>query len=89
MDYYGLYPKFKVNRPLNEKEKSYQLHQKKCVKLTDEKTIISDVSVIKVNSTYLEVVDKYYEQKGIVGSVTVFGLFILLGMLSAMIFTSM
>jgi hypothetical protein len=64
MDYYGLYPKFKINRPLNESERNDQLHQKEPSYLTNEKSIISDASVIKMNSTYLEMVDKYYGQKG-------------------------
>ncbi|MEZ6877539.1 DUF6708 domain-containing protein [Enterobacter sp. KBR-315C3_2022] len=64
MDYYGLYPKFKINRLLNESERNLQLHQKQAFHFTNEQTIVSDVSVIKMNSTYLEMVDKYYGQKG-------------------------
>jgi hypothetical protein len=65
MDYYGLYPKFKINRPLNESERNDQLHQKEPSYLTDQQIIISDASVVKMNSTYLEMVDKYYAQKSV------------------------
>ncbi|HDS9358556.1 TPA: hypothetical protein QH850_001064 [Enterobacter chengduensis] len=65
MDYYGLYPRFKTNRPLNESERNHQLHQNESSNLTNEQIIISDASVIKMNSTYLEMVDKYYGQKSV------------------------
>ena len=86
MDYYGLYPKFKVNRPLNESERSYQLYQEKRIQLTDEQLIVSDVSVIKINSTYLDVVDKFYEQKGMLSLFSFIGLCIILHMFLALIY---
>ncbi|HDS9358555.1 TPA: hypothetical protein QH850_001063 [Enterobacter chengduensis] len=67
MDYYGLYPRFKTNRPLNESERKLQLHQKQAFHFNNEQNIVSDTSVIKINSNYLDVTDKYYGQKGVVG----------------------
>lgn len=64
MDYYGLYPKYKMNRPLNDEEKKYRLYQNQPVELKNSDELVSDASVIKINSTYLEIVDKYYGQKG-------------------------
>ena len=65
MDYYGLYPKYKINRPLNGEERKHQLYQSRQHELNNNKSLVSDGSVIKINSTYMEVVDKYYGQKGV------------------------
>jgi len=50
MDYYGLYPKFKMNRPLNEKEKEGRLWQRQATLLEDVDGLVSDISVIKINA---------------------------------------
>lgn len=86
MDYYGLFPKFKVNRPLNEKEREYKLYQKKIISLIKGQLITPDLSIIKINSTYLEVVDKYYEQKGFL---SLFSGFFLGGVIYSMLFISL
>ncbi|KEY57162.1 DUF6708 domain-containing protein [Serratia sp. DD3] len=64
MDYYGLFPKFKFNRPLNEQERQYQLKQHEQIDLKNQ-SLAPEVSVINLNSNYMELVDKYYSPKGI------------------------
>jgi hypothetical protein len=66
MDYYGLFPKFKFNRPLNVDEKNNKLKNDQLI-ATAEQSLISDDKVISMNSHYLELVDKYYSAKGIAG----------------------
>ena len=61
MDYVGLYRKFPVNRPLTGEERMLQLKQG--VKLPLEPAY--QLSVIRSNSTYMELVDKFYPWKGI------------------------
>jgi len=63
MDYYGLFPKFKFNRPLKSDEKINQLKQNKKIDL-DGQSVMPDVKVIAMNSHCLELVDKYYSAKG-------------------------
>lgn len=60
MDYYGQLPKYPINRPLTEAERADQLQQKKRVEIDPH----YNLSVIRINSTYLEIVDKYYAWKG-------------------------
>jgi hypothetical protein len=60
MPYQGQIFKFPVNRPLDDFERKYQLKQK--VRLDIEPHDSS--SVIKLNSTYLETVDKWFSWKG-------------------------
>lgn len=67
MDNAGLIGKFKVNRPLTKLEKQYHLKQKQRLKLEPH----YQMSVIKLNSTYLESVDKWYGDKG---TITLIGL---------------
>ncbi|MCY0803620.1 hypothetical protein N0398_21635 [Providencia rettgeri] len=69
MDYYGLFPQFKINRPLNESEFSGKLEQKTRVNI-DTKQLMPDLKVITLNSKYLEIVDKFYSSKGILSLVT-------------------
>lgn len=60
MYYLGIMPKFKVSRPLLEDEKSNRLPVDKALEL--EPT--SGLSVTRMNSTYLELADKFYPYKG-------------------------
>ena len=60
MDYSGLIQKFKVNRPLTDEERELQLRQKQRLKVEPS----DQLAVIKLNSTYLETVDRYYADKG-------------------------
>lgn len=64
MDYYGLFPKFKFNRPLNDDEKVHHLRQAQHIEL-GEQSLVPDAKVISINSNYLELVDKYYSFKGL------------------------
>lgn len=61
MDYIGLLSKFKINRPLTEEERAYQLRQDRKLKIEP----LYQLSVIRMNSTYLEMVDKFYAWKGL------------------------
>lgn len=66
MDYVGLIQKFKINRELTEEERANQLKQKQRL---DVKPIY-ELAVTKLNSTFLESVDKFYGWKGFVSAVT-------------------
>ena len=77
MDNAGLIGKFKINRPLTENEKTHQLKQKQ--RLGAEPHY--QFSVIKLNSTYLETVDKWYGDKGLITLIglallSMFGVFV-------------
>ncbi len=61
MDYVGLYRKFPINRSLTRDECALQLKQG--TRLPVEPAY--QLSVIRSNSTYLELVDKFYPWKGI------------------------
>jgi hypothetical protein len=60
MDFTGLVGKFPINRPLTDADRQYQLRQG--VRL--DVTPIDQLSVIRLNSTFLETVDKWYGWKG-------------------------
>jgi hypothetical protein len=60
MEYSGLVQKYKLNRPLTEEEKELQLHQKKKLDITPH----YQFATIKLNSTFLELADKYYGWRG-------------------------
>ncbi|MHA7848457.1 DUF6708 domain-containing protein [Serratia sp. D1N4] len=74
MDYYGLFPKFKINRPLNDSEREQQLKQSHSIDLEGQ-SIIPDNKIISINSGYLELVDKYYSAKGFISLIGAFGFF--------------
>ncbi|MCD7099537.1 DUF6708 domain-containing protein [Stenotrophomonas sp. MMGLT7] len=63
MHYQGMIPgrPFPVNRPLTEQDRKYHLRQGEQL---EGVTPYPDLIVIKLNSTYLEVVDKYYGWRG-------------------------
>ncbi|EPO5265364.1 DUF6708 domain-containing protein [Providencia rettgeri] len=69
MDIYGLHPKFKLNRPLTNKEREGHLDQNIRVELTHEE-VIPDLTVIQINSHYLELVDKFYSGRGYMSFLT-------------------
>ena len=60
MEYSGLIQKYKVNRPLTEEERSLQLKQKQKLDVVPHYAF----SVIKLNSTYMEMADKYFGWRG-------------------------
>jgi hypothetical protein len=61
MDYVGLYRRFPINRDLTRDERAQQLRQG--IRLEVEPAY--QLSVIRSNSTYLELVDKFYPWKGL------------------------
>ena len=60
MDAFGLYQKYPVNRPLDQKELNDHLPQN----VQSSKMPWHGLGVIKMNSTFLEFVDKFYPEKG-------------------------
>ncbi len=60
MDYYGLIGDFKINRSLTDEERTNQLKQKQRLNVDP----IYQLVVTRLNSTYLESVDKYFGWKG-------------------------
>ncbi|MHA7848452.1 DUF6708 domain-containing protein [Serratia sp. D1N4] len=87
MDYYGLFPKFKINRPLNDSEREQQLKQSQSIDLEGQ-SIITDNKVISINSSYLELVDKYYSAKGFGSLIAFFGFSSMVFILISTIFFS-
>src|SRR5699024_9177293 len=55
----GWISKWKINRPINEHEKNEGLSRKKDVTVELDHT-----SVVAYNSTYMEIVDRAYRQRG-------------------------
>lgn len=66
MDFAGLVGKFRVSRPLTALERQLQLHQKQRLEIQPD----DQLSIIELNSTYLESVDKWYGSKGTITAVT-------------------
>ncbi|MCH9296074.1 DUF6708 domain-containing protein [Pantoea allii] len=64
----GLYFPFKLNRPLTRDEKQSRFVQGKRRKVSGEATVLDLDTVIRMNSSYLEVIDKFYPTKGYVAS---------------------
>lgn len=61
MEYTGVVRKYDINRPLTDEELSNQFKQNKKLKVEPQ----YNLSVIRMNSSFMEVVDKYYSWKGI------------------------
>jgi len=64
MNHTGLYSPFKVNRPLSEEDIKNQLRQDYTGMGKSDALALDDTVVIRMNSTYLELVDKYYSDRG-------------------------
>jgi hypothetical protein len=60
VEFTGLIQKFKVNRPLSDEERVLRLQQKQRI----DRTPADQLCCIRINSTYLEMVDVYYGHKG-------------------------
>ena len=82
MDYHGLVFKFPVNCPLTEWETRRRVHQNK----PESVMPWGEHSVIKMNSTYLEVVDKFFGGKGFISAVCLMIIGIAVFFAGAMIF---
>lgn len=65
VEYTGLICKYRVGRELTHDERAYQLHQKRRLNVEPH----YQLSVIKMNSTYLESVDKWFGWKGLLTGV--------------------
>ncbi|EPL9572480.1 DUF6708 domain-containing protein [Providencia rettgeri] len=79
MDYYGLLPKFQLNRPLNDNELAGKLEQTERLDFNTEQ-LMPDLKVIAINSNYLEMTDKFYASKGLLSFVGLFGSISFLGL---------
>ncbi len=92
MNYTGLYNPFKLNRPLNDEDIKNQLRQDFSGMGMPGSIALDDATVIKMNSTYLEVVDKYYIDRGMLESLTTIMLlsflFMSIGVLFSLLFNS-
>ncbi|AIR66365.1 DUF6708 domain-containing protein [Cedecea neteri] len=62
----GLYIPFKFNRALTKEEKQSRFVQGKRRRNSGEATVLDLDTVIRMNSSYLEVVDKFYPVKGVI-----------------------
>jgi hypothetical protein len=60
VEYSGLVQKYPINRPLTDEERELQLKQKQRLDVEPH----YGLGVIKMNSTYLELADKYYGFRG-------------------------
>ena len=60
MEFTGIFVKYPVNRPLTEQERAQQLKQGQRLNVEP----LYQLSVIKMNFTYLESVDKWFGWKG-------------------------
>ncbi|MHA7679306.1 DUF6708 domain-containing protein [Cupriavidus sp. PET2-C1] len=64
IDYTGQIPKYKINRPLTEQERTDHLSQKRPAMVSKGEDVQDWDALIRLNSTFIEVVDKYYAWKG-------------------------
>jgi len=67
-------PRYTLNRELTDSEREYQLRQKEHLNLE----MRNEASITRMNSTYLETVDRYFAWRGFVFSFLGFGFFLLL-----------
>ena len=65
MNFHGIIYKFPVNCPLSDWEARRKVYQDK----PESVTPWGCLSVVKMNSTYLETVDKFFEYKGVISAV--------------------
>jgi len=65
MDFAGLIGKFRANRPLTEQEREYRLDQQERLDVAPH----YQLGVIEMNSTSLEMVDKWYGERGTITAV--------------------
>lgn len=77
MEFTGLIVRYRVDRPLTEEERAQQLQQK--VRLNLEPR--NQLSVIEMNSTYLESVDKWFAWKGAISDVAIISLVLVVWLL--------
>ena len=85
MEYSGLIRPYKINRPLKDAERQRQLHQKQRL----EAEPAYQMSVIRFNATYMELVDKWFAWRGFLTTVAIAGIGIMGGGWLAMLFGSL
>ncbi|MQA38127.1 DUF6708 domain-containing protein [Rugamonas aquatica] len=78
MEFSGLITKYRAHRALTDQERAHQLKQQ--VRANVEPHY--QLSVIKMNSTYLESVDKWFAWKGMITAITL----VIIGMCAALFF---
>ncbi|WP_144409734.1 DUF6708 domain-containing protein [Cupriavidus basilensis] len=71
MDYTGYSPKYKLNRPLTEEERNGRLFQKRRAAVNKAEDVQDWDALIMLNSTFMELVDKFYAWKGFMFSLMV------------------
>lgn len=65
MDFLGLIKNYKRNRPLDAKERFYHLDPERRINVTPR----YQLSIIKMNSVYLETVDKWFAWRGVIAMI--------------------
>ncbi|MCD9121259.1 DUF6708 domain-containing protein [Cupriavidus sp. UGS-1] len=60
MDFTGLVRKYRVNRPIDDDERAHRLRQGQRLQVEPH----DQLCVIKINSSYLDSVDRYYDSRG-------------------------
>ena len=84
MEYTGLTTKYRVARPLVEQERQLRLSQNARLDVDPA----YELSVIRFNATFMEVVDKYYAFKGFMTTVSLAALAIVGWMVGDMVWVS-
>lgn len=85
MAYQGLILKFAVDRPLDELDRQFQLKQKLRLEVDPR----HQLSVVKLNSTYLEIVDKWFAWKGAFSALLLFLIGLFGGVFVAMVIVAL
>ena len=70
MNYFGLVPRYRINRQLSQEELKHRLAQNKRLDIDP----LYQLCVIKMNSTFLESVDKWYGWRGSLSLVALAGI---------------
>jgi len=81
MEYSGFIKPYPANRPLKDEERQRRLHQKQRL----EVDVGDDVTVIRFNGTYLELMDKWFDSRGMLTSIFLMFCFIFIPIVVASI----
>lgn len=85
MDFAGLIGKFRTGRPLTQQECEFHLKQKNRLDVIPH----YHLSVIEMNSTYLEVVDKWYAERGTITGIMLTAILMLATLFSGMLYMAL
>lgn len=85
MDFAGLIGKFRTGCPLTQQEREFHLKQKKRLDVIP----YYQLSVIEMNSTYLEVVDKWYAERGTITGIMLTAILMLATLFSGMLYMAL